>query len=96
MSPSPSWGGTSVKAQVATTSPATMAGRNSPCCSALPERDSVAATTLHGSKGPGATCAPKASATSARSAAPFPLTLPPPRSSGTSSDVQPSSAPCRQ
>ena len=47
------------------------------------------ATTLHGISGPGATCAPNACATSARSEAPLPLTLPPPSSSGTSIDIQP-------
>ena len=77
-------------------SPATRAGSTSDCCWSLPERTSAVATTLHGRSGPGATCAPNAWATRARSDGPFPLTLPPPSSSGTSSEVQPSSAPWRQ
>ena len=39
---------------------------------------------------------PKANPTSARSATPLPLMLPPPSSSLTTSEVQPSSAPWRQ
>ncbi len=56
-------------------------------------RDSAAATTLVGSSGPGAACAPNSCATRLRSTIPWPLIEPPPASSVTSSDVQPSSAP---
>ena len=48
-----------------------------------------------GSRGPGETQLPISSATRVRSTRPWPDTLPPPSSSGTSSEVHPSSAPCR-
>ena len=60
-----------------------------------PDSDSAAATTLVGTSGPGETRRPISSATSTRSSSPCPETLPPPCSSDTSSDVQPSSAPRR-
>ena len=83
-------------AHAAMVSPAHSPGRRSACCAGVPERASAAATTLTGRSGPGATCAPKISASAARSVTPAPVIAPPPNAAGTSSEVQPSSAPRRQ
>src|SRR3546814_7080342 len=52
----------------------------------------AARATFMGTNGPGWTCRPSSSATSAASARGLSLTLPPPSASGTSIENQPSSA----
>ena len=77
----------------ATISPATMPGSTSARSSAEPPRATASATTFVGTSGPGETRRPISSATIARSTTPSPERLPPPSSSGTRNDAQPSSAP---
>ena len=80
--------------QAATRSPASSPGSTSAFWSGEPTRPSAPATTLTGTRGPGATTRPISSATSTRSSRPCSENEPPPSASGTSSEVQPSCAPC--
>ncbi len=73
--------------QAAVAVPASSSARTCGCAPASP---SAAATTFAGSSGPGAACRPNSWAMTDKSTRPRPLMLPPPASSLTSRDVQPS------
>ena len=79
----------------ATASPERRPGSTAAFCSGEPEPARAEATTFTGTSGPGVTMRPISSATSTRSSSPCSLRLPPPSASGTSIEVQPSSAPRR-
>ena len=72
--------------------PSSRPGSTAACCSSEPAEARAEATRFTGRNGPGATRRPISSATMAASAVDWPERLPPPRVSGTNSEVQPSSA----
>ena len=82
----------SEKAHVAIVVPSSRPGSTAACCSSEPAEARAEATRFTGRNGPGATRRPFSSATMTASAVGWPERLPPPRVSGTNSEVQPSSA----
>ena len=94
-SPGRTRGRGSAKHHEAMTEPSSSPESSSPWAPA-PAPLTAAATTLVVDSGPGAAWRPNSWATTDRSSRPSPLIEPPPSSSATSNDVQPSSAPRRQ